>query len=95
MDVHRSYQFGPFRLDQRTGSVWQGSEEVHLTAKAFSTLLLLVENAGSLVSKETLLERVWPEGFIEPANVTQTVYIAAQSLGRRQQRQVVHRHHRW
>src|SRR5579872_13834 len=81
-NVNRVLEFGPFRLDQRSGSLWHGSEEIHLTAKAYATLLLLVENSGSLVTKETLLEKVWPEGFIEPANLTQTVYVLRKTLGR-------------
>lgn len=80
--MNRVYQFGPFRLDRRSGSLWHGSDEIHLTAKAHATLLLLLENSGTLVTKETLLEKVWPEGFIEPANVTQTIYVLRKTLGR-------------
>lgn len=80
--MNRVYQFGPFQLDRHSGSVWHGSTEIHLTAKAYATLLLLLENPGSLITKETLLEKVWPEGFIEPANLTQTIYVLRKTLCR-------------
>jgi len=79
--MNRLYEFGPFFLDSRNGLLRRGAEEIQLTAKAFMTLLLLVENAGVLVTKQELLERVWPESFVEPANVTQTVYVLRKLLG--------------
>lgn len=78
--VSQVYEFGPYRLDPRSGSLWRNREIVHLTAKGYATLLLLVENAGSLISKGDLLEKVWPEGFVEPANLTQTIYVLRKTL---------------
>ena len=75
------HEFGPFLLNTRSGSLYRDGREIHLTAKCFSTLVLLVERAGSLVSKSELLSSVWPSGYIEPANVTQTIYMLRKSLG--------------
>jgi DNA-binding winged helix-turn-helix (wHTH) protein/tetratricopeptide (TPR) repeat protein len=75
------YEFGPFRLDSRRESLSCDGREVHLTAKGYATLLLLVERAGSLVSKDEVLASVWPNGFVEPANLTQTVYVLRKALG--------------
>lgn len=76
----RLYEFGPFRLHETAGKLTRGLDELHLTAKGFSTLLLLVERAGSLVSKDELLNRIWPDGFVEPANLTQTIYVLRKTL---------------
>src|SRR5579872_6742248 len=80
-DSDQTFEFGNFQLDRGSGLLWRDGAPVHLTAKAYETLCVLVENAGTLVTKETLLERVWPEGFVEPANLTQTVYMLRKSLG--------------
>jgi len=77
----RYYEFGPFRLDSLAGVLTRGAREVHLSPKGYATLLLLVQRAGALVTKEELLEQVWPEGFIEPANITQTIYMLRKVLG--------------
>ena len=77
----QTYEFGPFRLDSRSGILSRGNQPLHLTAKGYSTLLLLVERAGTLVSKDELLALVWPEGFVEPANLTQTIYVLRKTLG--------------
>ena len=74
------YEFEPFRLNVRAGRLTRANQEIHLTAKGYATLLFLVERAGSLVSKEELLAHLWPEGFVEPANLTQTVYVLRKKL---------------
>jgi DNA-binding winged helix-turn-helix (wHTH) protein/Tfp pilus assembly protein PilF len=74
------YEFGPFSIHATAGKLTRGRDEVHLTAKGYATLLFLVERAGSLVRKEELLDRVWPEGFVEPANLTQTIYVLRKTL---------------
>jgi DNA-binding winged helix-turn-helix (wHTH) protein/Tfp pilus assembly protein PilF len=79
--VGQLYEFGPFRLDSRSESLSRDGREIHLTAKPYMTLLLLVERAGSLVSKEEILAKIWPEGFVERANLTQTIYVLRKALG--------------
>src|SRR5215470_698152 len=62
MDVRPSRQlrFSPFRLDPDNACLWRGTKAVRLTAKAFAVLQCLVERHGQLVTKHSLLERVWP-----------------------------------
>ena len=76
----QTYEFGPFRLDERAGNVTRDHHELHLTAKGYATLLFLVQRAGSLVLKDELLDHIWPEGFVEPANLTQTIYVLRKTL---------------
>jgi|SRR5215471_13269262 len=50
-----------FRLDKVNQCAWLGAEQISLSPKAFAVLLHLCENAGRLVTKEELLDCVWPE----------------------------------
>src|SRR5215510_14668143 len=56
----RQWCFGPFRLDPTTESLWQDEVLLPLPPKPFAVLACLVAHAGRVVSKETLLEAVWP-----------------------------------
>ena len=48
----------------------KAGEKVELTPKALDTLVVLVENSGRVVTKEELLEKVWPDVSIEENNLT-------------------------
>ncbi len=67
------YEFGPFRLDAPARSLYRGDEFVMLTPKAFDTLCLLVEEAGTLVTKDALLQRVWPDAFVEEGSIANNI----------------------
>lgn len=56
--------FPPFRLDLGTQRLWRGGEEVVLRAKTFAVLCYLAERAGRLVTKEELLEAIWPDTYV-------------------------------
>ncbi len=58
-----------------------GEDHVSLTPKVFDTLVVLVENAGHLVTKERLLEEVWPETFVEEANLSVNIATLRKALG--------------
>jgi DNA-binding winged helix-turn-helix (wHTH) protein/tetratricopeptide (TPR) repeat protein len=76
------YEFGPYRLDVGSRLLTRGpGEPVPLTPKAFDTLAVLLERHGRVVSKEELLEAVWPGVFIEEATLTQNVYTLRKALG--------------
>jgi len=58
--VRGTYRFGPFHLDVRERRLSRGDEVIPLRLKVFDTLLVLVENAGRLVTKQEMLDTVWP-----------------------------------
>ena len=68
-----SYEFGPFRLDAATRTLYRGDAFVALTPKAAETLLVLVEEAGRVVTKEQLLERVWPGVVVEEGGIANNI----------------------
>jgi pimeloyl-ACP methyl ester carboxylesterase len=74
------YRFGPFRLDAVQGLLWAGPEEVVLTPKAFATLRVLVERAGSVLSKTELMEHVWPECHVDENNLAQNISLVRKTL---------------
>lgn len=74
------YEFGPFRLDPSERSLLRDGKAVPLTPKAFEILVLLVENRGHLLKKDELIERVWPNTFVDEANLAQNVSVLRKAL---------------
>jgi DNA-binding winged helix-turn-helix (wHTH) protein/alpha-beta hydrolase superfamily lysophospholipase len=79
--VRGAYQFGPFHLDVRERRLSRGGEVIPLRLKVFDTLLVLVENAGRLVTKQELLDTVWPETTVEENNLNHNVSVLRKALG--------------
>ncbi|HLA76650.1 MAG TPA: winged helix-turn-helix domain-containing protein [Vicinamibacteria bacterium] len=76
-----SYEFGGFRLDGARRVLWRGSEIVPLPPRALDLLLALVERSGEVVTKQELMERVWPDTFVEEANLSVNVSLLRKALG--------------
>jgi DNA-binding winged helix-turn-helix (wHTH) protein/pimeloyl-ACP methyl ester carboxylesterase len=81
--VRGAYRFGPFHLDARERRLSRGDEVISLRLKVFDTLLVLVENAGRLVTKQELLDAVWPETTVEENNLNHNVSVLRKALGDR------------
>ena len=75
------YAFGPYRLDQPEHRLLRDEQTIPLSPKAFDLLVALVSRAGHLVSKEQLLQEVWPGTFVEEANLSYTVSLLRKALG--------------
>lgn len=75
------YCFGPFELEVEERVLWRAGEAVALTHKAVEVLLVLLEQAGRTVSKQTLLDRVWPDAFVIEHNLTQSISALRAALG--------------
>ena len=73
--------FGPFRLDLRDERLWRGHEATALSPKTFEVLCCLVTQAGQLVTKEALLEAVWPETVVSEVVITVTMRTLRRVLG--------------
>jgi DNA-binding winged helix-turn-helix (wHTH) protein/tetratricopeptide (TPR) repeat protein len=72
-EVATEYEFGPFRLDAARRALYRGAEFVPLTPKAAEMLLLLVEEAGRVVTKEQILQRAWPGVVVEEGTIANNV----------------------
>ncbi len=75
------YAFGPFRLDVRRRRLFRDDDPVPLTPKAFDTLVVLVQCAGRTVSKDELMQQVWPGTTVEENNLTQAISRLRKVLG--------------
>src|SRR6516225_644331 len=67
--------FGPFRLLPTQFLLLEAGKPVPIGSRALQILIVLLERPGELVSKQELMTRVWPNVFVEPANLT--VHISA------------------
>jgi DNA-binding winged helix-turn-helix (wHTH) protein/tetratricopeptide (TPR) repeat protein len=76
-----SFEFGPFRLDTRRRLLWQGDALLQVPPKAVDLLAALLAEPGQVVPKEELLRRVWPDTFVEEANLSVNVSILRKALG--------------
>ena len=76
-----AYRFGPFQLDIRERRLLRGTEVIPLRLKVFDTLQVLVANAGRLVTKEELLQAVWPDTTVEENNLNHNVSVLRKALG--------------
>lgn len=74
------FSFGPFTLDSAKRLLTRDGKTVVLTPKAFDTLLVLVEERATAVSKDTLLSRVWPHVIVEESNLAQIVFTLRKAL---------------
>ncbi|HEX5708044.1 MAG TPA: winged helix-turn-helix domain-containing protein, partial [Pyrinomonadaceae bacterium] len=85
MSEHPSkfYAFGPFVADARRRRLLRDGRAVALTPKAFDMLLALIEQRGRVVEKEELLRMVWPDQFVEEANLSVNMSALRKALGER------------
>jgi TolB-like protein/DNA-binding winged helix-turn-helix (wHTH) protein len=68
-------------LDPQKRKLWRDGETVPLTSKATEVLLALVERGGEVVSKDELMEALWPDSFVEEANLARHVFMLRHALG--------------
>jgi DNA-binding winged helix-turn-helix (wHTH) protein len=75
------YEFGPFRLDIGECVLLRDGEVVPLTPKAVDLFVALVENSGHVLSKDELMKLVWPDSFVEEANLLHQIFSLRKALG--------------
>ena len=88
MSTKQMYKFGQFILDPEERLLLRDGEPVPLTPKAFDILLALAENSGHLVRKDDLMRRVWPDAFVEEANLAQNISVIRRVLDSPQDRYI-------
>jgi DNA-binding winged helix-turn-helix (wHTH) protein/tetratricopeptide (TPR) repeat protein len=83
MQEPQSFVFGPFRLDRHDERLWRGQEVLPLRPKLFAVLCCLVSQAGQLVTKDALLEAVWPKTAVSESALTVAIRHLRRVLGDR------------
>jgi DNA-binding winged helix-turn-helix (wHTH) protein/tetratricopeptide (TPR) repeat protein len=77
----KSITFAPFCLDLANECLWHGTREIKLRPKAFALLHYLLCRPGQLVTKEQLLDAIWPETFVGEAVLKVAVRQIREALG--------------
>jgi DNA-binding winged helix-turn-helix (wHTH) protein/pimeloyl-ACP methyl ester carboxylesterase len=75
------YEFGNFRLDVRERRLLRDGHPIALTTKVFETLRVLVERSGRLMTKDELMQHVWPDAVVEENNLNQNISALRRALG--------------
>ena len=80
---HRAYAFGPFVADMVTRRLWRDRHPIPITAKTFDVLAVLLEHRDRLVTKDELLDRVWPDTAVQENNLARQVSSLRRALDQR------------
>lgn len=78
-----AYRFGSFELQPDQRRLLVDGRDATLGSRAFDVLLALAERAGQLVSKNELLDRVWPSVVVEENNLQVHISTLRKLLGAR------------
>lgn len=79
--IKQVFEFGPFRVDPEKELLLRGDETVPLTPKTFQILLVLVRHSREIVTKDDLMKMVWPDTFVEEANLSRNIFLLRKALG--------------
>src|SRR5215831_6142010 len=87
--IKELYEFGPFRVDPNKEILLRAGEPVSLTPKTFQVLLVLLRHQREVVTKEDLMKAVWPDTFVEEANLSRNIFMLRRALGESPQDQYI------
>jgi DNA-binding winged helix-turn-helix (wHTH) protein len=76
------YAFGPYSLDSAQMILRREKSVVQMQPRALKILLVLVTRHGEVVSKQELMNAVWPDSFVEEGNLTQNIFVLRRELGK-------------
>src|SRR5215510_14139867 len=79
--INQLYKFGQFCLDVSERVLIRDGRVVPLSPKVFDTLLVLIENRGRILSKDELMQAIWPDTVVEESNLTHNVSQIRRALG--------------
>src|SRR5262245_28802419 len=77
----KTYSFEQFTLDADERTLLDGTRPIQLPPKVFDTLLMLIENAGRVLSKERMMSAIWEDSFVEENNLAQNISSLRKTLG--------------
>ena len=75
------YEFGSFTLDVEESRLLRDGQPVPLKPKVLETLLVLVESSGHVMDKKELMQLLWPDSFVEEANLAVNISQLRKALG--------------
>jgi DNA-binding winged helix-turn-helix (wHTH) protein len=81
LEIQLLYEFGKFRCIPRQHLLLCGDKVVALSPKSFEILVALIHSNGRLLTKEELMRQVWPDSFVEEANLTVNISAPCKAFG--------------
>src|SRR6476646_10185501 len=80
------YCFADFTLDPLAGTIHQGQNEIELRSKSAEVLAYIVERHGRLVTREELMQAIWPDVAVSDESLTRCIADIRKALGDQHQR---------
>jgi len=80
-EINGVFLFGDFELNQGRGTLTRNGKEVPLRRQCFDVLIHLVRHQGVLVTKQELMDAVWPDVVVTDASVAQCICTIRRALG--------------
>jgi TolB-like protein/Tfp pilus assembly protein PilF len=77
------FEFGAYRLEAQSGMLFREGAHVPLPPKAAELLVALVQAAGSALTREELLQRLWPNTVVEEGSLSSQISLLRKALGER------------
>ncbi|MEA1652648.1 transcriptional regulator [Nitrospirillum sp. BR 11164] len=77
----RLLTFGPFRLSPGRKILMDGDAPLRLGSRALDILIVLAEHAGQVVAKDDLVANVWPDTYVDDANLRVNIAALRKALG--------------
>ena len=79
----RAFAFGPFVLQPERQLLTKAGHPVRIGGRALDILTALIERPGELLSKQELIDRVWPKIFVDEGNLKANVAALRRALDER------------
>src|SRR6476646_23477 len=81
MNKRQIYEFSDFRVDTGQFILTKAGQAQPITPTVFKILLMLLQRAGEVITKEELMKQVWPDSFVEDGNLNRNVSTLRKALG--------------
>ena len=81
--VSGQFEFGAYRLDVQSGMLFREGDHVALPPKVTELLVALVQAGGKVLTREELLQRLWPDTVVEEGSLTSHISLLRKVLGER------------
>ena len=80
-DLDHLIELPPLRLDLKGGQMWKGERPIELRPKPWELMLYMARRPGELLSKQELMDAVWPDTFVSDSSLNQAVKELRKALG--------------
>ena len=80
-DPNQLIELLPLRLDLRAGQLWKGEQAIELRPKPWNLMLYMAQRPGELLSKQELMDAIWPDTYVSESSLNQAVKELRKALG--------------